>query len=597
MDSYSTRNYAGTYQGEPLTSIVSYKGVRTATPLMIYHNAYEGTYNGFSGIYTNARTSAVGWQSTNLENYTKEYSGFINYVSDDIETYTKTYGGAGTFAGVKAFQAAYIPGPPPGYSKKYVGATGTFIKTYVPAGGGYTNNTYLVGNYLDSGVWAAANIAANYTGVYAATQNYTRVVGFLGEAIYNGQPRTNSFEGAAEYAPSYNGFNPFVNYNKDYSGSVSYTRNWTKSYESIGSFIADYGDTTNYIKTYTGALDYNVSYLASWNGLTTAATAYVIKQRYNKLYQSAWTKVWDRDWAKSYGAGEYSANYSAEYEASYIGNYDKDWLGIPAQTIYNKEYAGLAIYVGAARTSAVTANFMGGVNYLGAQTWGGYSNSTDTTDYLGISGYVGYTGSPRYQSITGFSATFYKSYMGSGAHLTGDTGEVPFSKNFSKTYTTTSTYLGSAGYATYNAAGIGSFIGPRLWGGFVETANAINYKGELYYNKVYTKVWNTYSVDYTKAWRAEQAYEGTWTANYGDANYIGVANWTQGFIGNTVRHSAVNYLKNYDKSWEGTADFSKAYVGGSTYTRQYLQSWLSTYAADYVGDGNFTAEYLSLIHI
>ena len=104
MESYSTRNYAGTYQGEPLTSIVSYKGLRTHVPLMVYQNSYIRDEGGVDRSYTTGRTSQMGWRGVNLKNFTKEYAGFVNYTSDDTASFAKLYQGAGSFAGVDAFQ-------------------------------------------------------------------------------------------------------------------------------------------------------------------------------------------------------------------------------------------------------------------------------------------------------------------------------------------------------------------------------------------------------------------------------------------------------------------------------------------------------------
>ena len=298
----------------------------------------------------------------------------------------------------------------------------------------------------------------------------------------------------------------------------------------------------DYIKSYVGEKEYNATYLASWVGSTNAFNAYVVKKVYNTVYEANFNKWFKKTYYKNYGSAPYTKEYEKSYLGLFVGTFDKNWIGEPATVLYNKEYAGLAIYQGAARTSAVTTAFMGGVYYQGPQTWGGYSNSIDTTEYEGVSGYIGYTGSPRYTAISGFTATFTKDYVGTSP-------DVNYAKNYTVTYTAEHSYLGSTGYATYNAPGSVNFIGPRLWNGFVQAGDprsylktytklwntysadyikawngGIPFLGELYYEKVYTKAYGSYSKDYTKSWRKEQSYEGTWTANFGTANYIGATN-------------------------------------------------------------------------
>ena len=202
--SYLLRNYAKEYSGEPITSVVSYTGLRTQSPIMIYQNAYEGSYRGFEGIYVDARGSRLAYNSVATINYAKTYTTNVNYNAINLATYSKTWTGAGTSAGSEFFQKAYST---------------------------QDGNTYKTGAYIDNSVWAAANISKAYLGTYSQSATYSSVHSYEGTIQYQGMRVPHEFVGRVFYVNTFDGMRiAHATYTKAYQGAINYTKLWTKTY-------------------------------------------------------------------------------------------------------------------------------------------------------------------------------------------------------------------------------------------------------------------------------------------------------------------------------------------------------------------------------
>ena len=93
-------------------------------------------------------------------------------------------------------------------------------------------------------IWAGANVSKNYTGVYSVEVAYTTPVVFQGAKNYLGGAFVGTFSGVTNFTKSYDGFEGFLSYSKDYTGSATFTSNWTKLYAGEvpfhGAFNRDY---------------------------------------------------------------------------------------------------------------------------------------------------------------------------------------------------------------------------------------------------------------------------------------------------------------------------------------------------------------------
>ena len=269
--SYSTRLYAKEYAGGERTFEISYTGENTRTPYIVYTNAFHGFYNGFEGVYTKSRTSTLAWQSNFAGNYTKTYEGFTNYQSQDTTTYSKAYTSLKNFSGVS------------GYRKEYGSET----------------------NQPDS-IWAAMNILANYSGTYSSDIGYSRVVGYVGDGPYDGASFTGTYEGVANFTPTYSGFIGFATYTKTYEGSTDYLK--------------------TYQKTYVG----------------------------ETIYQAEWQRAYAKQYA---GLANYTKAYQKDYEG--LVNYSAGpWVGADSFIVFTKNYGGAITYL-----DSTGAGFTGFINY------------------------------------------------------------------------------------------------------------------------------------------------------------------------------------------------------------------------------------------